>query len=130
VIAERSIEFWALVKKRQAPPNSTPSLEVLKRVRREPNWIEYVEPGIGEAFLRAKDALKEAERDLDEAKAALIAAMGDAEGADCGDGGLFTFFEQTRSGIDLDRLRKAHPEIAKEFMRKSTYRVLRQRKRR
>jgi len=94
-----------------APPMTNVSVDVLRRLKREPNKTVDIPAELAlrhEATKAALDAAKEA---ADESQAAILAAMGDAEAANFGDPArLLTFYEQTR---------KAHS------VKESKFRVLR-----
>jgi len=127
VIALAVIKFWALVRS-DTKPDAVPHLETLKRVRRTPGKACGVEPDLVEAYLDYHEAYKAAERQRDMARAALQFAMGDAELGLAGPAGEVTLFEQPNNRIDVSRLRDEQPEIAEEYTKKSTTRVLRHRK--
>lgn len=94
-----------------APPMTNTSLEVLKRLKREPNKIVEVPTEIAARLERANKEFTASEKEKKSAQAAMLIAMGDAEAADFGDPNrLVTFYEQSR---------KAH------FVSDSTFRVLR-----
>ncbi len=107
-----------------APTDSTPDIETLKRVRRVPNKIATVPSELGEEFDAAKDALKLAEERADKAKAALLYAAGDADGIRSGLRS-YTYFTQSRKGVDLERLRSEFPDAAEACAKVSTFPVLR-----
>lgn len=109
-------EWWDRhVVKRVPPPMGNTSLEVLKRLRREPNKTIEVAPQLVADFEQAKAAATAADKAKDAAQKALLAEMGDAEAAEFGDPSkVLTFYEQTR---------KAH------HVSESTFRVLRVSKR-
>lgn len=103
-------EFMKKYVKTDTPPDGlTPSLEVIQRIRRVPNKTVQVESSLVEAWRLAADAKIDAERALESAKLNLLAAIGDAEAAECQLGSI-TYMEQQR----------------KEYVVKaSSYRVLR-----
>lgn len=103
--------FWREHVMADLPPSdSVPSMEVLKRMRRTPGKVATVDEALVEAWRDDKDAEKTAKNRAAESQAALLVAMGDADGARTEHGAELTYFEQTR----------------KEFVSKaSTFRVLR-----
>ena len=114
-VVGRCTAFWNdYVEKRIAPPDSLPSLEVAKRIRRVakkivtpsevPNLVELVHD-----FEEADTDLKANKKHQEQCKAALLTAMGDAEELRC-DAGVYTYFEQSRKGYEV---------------KPTTYRVLR-----
>lgn len=100
-VADRCVAFWNnYVQKRIAPPDSLPSLEVAKRIRRVANKIVTSSdvPNLDllvRNFEEAKATSKEAADLHDGCKAQLLTAMGDAEELRC-DAGVYTYFEQSR----------------------------------
>lgn len=118
-VEKHMLDFWNKhVVPRVAPYGSTPSLEVVRRVRREPETVVEVPEGLVEKWLLWKDAKKTAEAEEESALAVLLAAMGSAEGGRCSLG-LVTHKSGTRSSLDTKGLRAAHPEIAAAFTRES-----------
>lgn len=82
------------------PSDVTPSLDVIKRLKREPNKIVSVSDELVQTFI-AQNLLKlQAERDAKAAQAELLAAMGDAEGATYS-GGSLTYLESHRKGFTV-----------------------------
>jgi len=108
-IVERAHEFWTKNVVADIPPDGIPSLDVVKHVVRVPKKTISIPPATAAAYLSATEDAKVAEEARDAAKAALIAALGDAEEG-VYDGGRFTYFEQTRK---------------ETVQRASTFRVLR-----
>ncbi len=130
-ITTRGKAFWTdHVAARVPPPDVVPSLDVVRRVRRVAGTEAIVPSKLAEDLEAAKAATRAAKKTEDEAKAAMLAAMGDCEAADCGDPKFwYTFLEQTRTSIDAKRLRVEHPRIANTFTKVSRFRVLRRSKR-
>ncbi len=93
IIVEASIDFMDSVKSGVQPEHFTPSLDVLKRIRREPGLVRRVSDEAAEAFIVARAARLQATKDEDAAKAALLAEMLDADGAEYGDGKMITYFQ-------------------------------------
>ncbi len=95
-ICEAAVAFWNDHVVKDIPPeNITPSLAVLKRVRREPDITSILPDGLSVRRIEAKEAVKAAKTVAAEIDTEILKAMGQAEGGIC-DGGLFTYFEQTR----------------------------------
>ncbi len=129
VICEKSIEFWDdYVKPRVPPPDVMPSLEVAKRMKREPKKTVEIDPVLVQHWFNAKEMLKGATGVEEAAKAKILAELGDAEAATYGPEKLLTYFEQTLRTIDSKRLREEKPEIAAKYTNVSTHRVLRDKK--
>ena len=118
MITHRCNTFWTdYIEPRIEPPYSMPSLEVVRRIKREPNRIitPLQEPRLSERVEKYEAACKEfreAEALRDGTQANLIAAMDDAEELIC-EAGRYTYFEQTKK---------------ESLVKKSTFRVLRKRK--
>lgn len=128
-ICEHAIAFWENHVVKDIPPEGKPpSLETLRRVRREPGKVVVVAPKLVIAFQEAQQATKVYQAAEDDAKAALIAALGDADGGDAGEAGLVTYLSQSRNFIDQGRLKDERPEIAAEYTKQSTFPVLRVKK--
>ena len=100
------------VKTDTPPPDSKPSLEVLKRMRREPEKVISIPDSIAYAWLNARDARLAAEKAEKAIEADLLTAINDAEAGDFS-GGRITYFEQTRKAYAV---------------KESTFRVLRTKK--
>lgn len=95
-ICDAATAFWEDYVAKDIPPeNIAPSLAVLKRVRRLPDTTPFLPDGLSIRRTTAKDAIKVAKKRVEEIDAEILKAMGQAEGGIC-DGGLFTYFEQTR----------------------------------
>ena len=122
-IGERVGEFWAeYVKKDIPPPDVVPHLETAKRMIRQVGKLVAVDPRIVERARAARLAKSITEKTSEEADAALIAALGDAEGTE---DGSVSYFRQERKGLDLKQLKVNHPELWQQFPQDSIYRVLR-----
>ena len=102
--------FWMRVVQDTPPADIRPRQEVVKMMRRTPGKVAEIQPEIVQNWLTAKEAVAAAESMKRRVEADLLAALGDAEAATCGDLGAVTFLEQTR---------KEHAVKA------STFRVLR-----
>lgn len=125
LVAHGVQQFWDLyVRTDTPPPDSTMSLDVLKRFRRvtgkvvEVNWETY------EGWTLARYDRLNAEKKEEGAKAQLITQLGDAEiGIALGTGAL-SFSEQTAMRFSLTDFRREHPDIAKLFLQESKFRKL------
>lgn len=83
------------------PPDVLPSLEVLKRVRREPATVEDVPDDVVDAWIAERAARLDAEKREEAAQAALLAAMKSAEGGRHS-GGLVTYLETHRKAYAVE----------------------------
>lgn len=95
-ICEQGERFMVKHVRADTPPDdSMPSLEVLKRIRRQPEKVVPIDRSLVEKYIVLNAAKSQAEEDADAAKVALIKALGDAEGGDYGKG-IVTYMQQTR----------------------------------
>jgi predicted phage-related endonuclease len=83
-----------------APADSSPSADILKRLKRVPNKTVPIPVELIGLWEEAKQVAKNAEADAEAVKLAIIAALGDAE-AGTFDGGTVTYFEQSRAGYTV-----------------------------
>lgn len=114
IIVEFCRDFWLQNVQADTPPeNVVPSLDLLKRVRREPASCVPISGDLVADWLAKKELSRQAAESAEQSAAALLAAMGDAEAGDAGEAGLVTYFEQTRKAYTV---------------KESTYRALRLKK--
>lgn len=95
-MVRRVAEFMVSLRSETAYP-IPPTLETLKRLRRQPKKVLPRSDAIEEArdrYESAKSANKATETDKEASQAALLALLGDAEAAECA-GGMLTYYEQT-----------------------------------
>jgi putative phage-type endonuclease len=122
-IAAKATEFWEKYVVTDTPPTGfRPSLEVLKRVRREPGKTADIDMDLWEADIAAQSASKLAEEAADTTRAALLTALGDAEAGRLADGRVFTYLEQNQRRIDSDALRAKFPDAAAACTKVITFR--------
>ena len=125
IIKEKGERFWnEHVVPRIPPADLAPSMETLKRLRREPETIVPIPDEIAEALLEAEAETKAAKEREEAARARLMEALGTAEAAQFRRG-VFTYLEQERTSVDNKRLRAERPEIFAEYSKTTTFRVLR-----
>ncbi|MEQ8770357.1 MAG: YqaJ viral recombinase family protein [Phycisphaerales bacterium] len=106
------------------PPEITdraPDMRVFDLIEREAGKVAQIPPEIAERFLRARAAEKAAKAELEVAKAALVSSMGDAEQADAGDFGKFSYKHVNTSRFDQKAFKEAHPDLHKQFVVASGY---------
>lgn len=108
VIAEKGCEFWINhVEADMPPPNPyndkecRPSIDVMKRIIRQPNKSVPVPDELVNAWLSCIENRLQSEKDCERAQAELLAAMLDADGATCSHGTL-TYFETSRKGYTVE----------------------------
>jgi len=130
MILERVGEFWDKYIKTDTPPaNCTPSMELLKRVRRIPKTIAPVSDSLVEKWENLRQASLQIEKDEKQAEAEMLAPLGTAEAGQLSDGRLLTYYEQSREIIDGKRLKEELPDVAAKYIKQTTYRVPRLQKR-
>ncbi len=95
-------EFWTKNVMPRVPPEGQPSLEVVKLLKREPNKVVPIDPGLLVSYQLAKAVQKAAKQGFEERAAALLAALGDAECGDAGDEGMVTYLERQRKGYTVE----------------------------
>ncbi len=95
-IADAVGRFWDLHVIPGTPPDAQPSLDVVKRIRRQANKTVPVDGDQLKLWRLAKEVLTDAEDKEKRRRADVIASMGDADAGDGGEAGSVTFFKQTR----------------------------------
>ena len=125
MVKDTATAFWVNNVLAGVPPEDVcASIEVLKRIRREPNKTVPLNADTVQEYLDLKAKAKKATDDFEEKKTKIITTLGDAE-AGSFPGGKFTYFEQGRSGLDQKRLKADHPELVEEYKSETRFRVLR-----
>lgn len=114
-IIERVADWYDRhIVQREPVTTATPRIEVLARLKRQPNkTVELPVEMLLEAY-DARERLREAEEAYELAKARVIHALGDAEAAVC-DRYSVTYMERSSKRLDTKALRQAVPEIAEQF---------------
>ncbi len=118
-VESRCREWWQrYVVGREQPPQDAggPSMDVLKRVKRVPAKSVALPAELVARWRQAEDALKAAADLQEQAKAAVIAALGDAEGGECPLGKV-SFMQQTRKGLDAEALKAEQPDVFERYYR-------------
>jgi len=127
-IVEREQEFWEryVLPKVPPPQERLPSLEVLKRIKRVPGSVALIDPSLVDVWEDMKLAAKIAAEREDAAKAAVLAALGDAEAGDYGDPEKWlTYYRQSRTDVDGKTLKTARPDVYEQFKRVTEFPVAR-----
>lgn len=127
IILAKGRDFWLNHVVPRIPPDvsTPPSIELLRRIKREPGTWAEVDEAVIDAYLTARDAYLAADKANDAAKATLIAKLGDAEGARHPYGIVTYFSQKGKDKIDLDLLRSKYPDVYREISKPATNRVLR-----
>lgn len=129
LISEKCHHFWNEHVVKDIPPeDNPPSLEVLKRIRREPKTIVDIPQDAVDMWLLAVEKRKECEKLEDKYKAVVLDDIGIAEAGRTPSGLLVTFYEQRTGGLLTKELAKDHPDIAALYANPGTHRVLRVKK--
>jgi len=101
IILDEAAKFWTCVERDTPPAGAVGTPHVLKLMRREPEKIVSIDPAIVRTWLDAKAALKAAGEHEEQAKAAVLTAMGNGEAALCGDLGALTYLTVNRKGYTV-----------------------------
>lgn len=124
IIEDRVCSFWDKHVQADVPPEGLPSLPVITHVKRKAGKVIVLEDGgVITKFITARDARKVAEKAEEEAKAELLAALGDAEGAKA-PGLSVSFKTVTTTRLDQSTLREKQPDIYSAFTVTSWHRRL------
>lgn len=130
IVLEVARKFWREHVEPRVPPPPTvglgeSALGVLKRARRQPASVAVVAPELAAEYRQACATAKLAGDVKARAQAALLAAGGEAEALDFGDGKkIYTYYEYGRASIDLKKLLEDHPELEQQYSYRSAYRSL------
>lgn len=101
IVEGQGIDFMEkYVKPQRQPSDFKPSLEVLNRVRREPEKVVPIADELVEKLIAVRTAKKRIEEACEATQAELLAALGDAE-AGAYSKGMVTYFEQKRKGYTV-----------------------------
>lgn len=82
-------------------PTEPPQLETLKRLKRQPHSIVRVPHDLVDEYREVTASAKAADAEKERVQRLLLAALGDAEAGDSGDG-LWTYYEQSRKGFTVE----------------------------
>lgn len=128
-LQELGRRFWKkYVEQDQRPPDVTPHLDVVKRVRRELTTISLGDDAAvaWETYEAAKAVRTNAEANEEHAKAAVLTLLGDSQAGMLPDGRTIQFAtENGAKRCDLERLLIEEPEMYKRLVTVSTRQVLR-----
>lgn len=124
IIEGQVCEFWREYVEKDIPPDkSIPSIGVVSHLRRTPGKVIDLGADIITKFTAARDARKLAESNEETAKAQLLAALGDAEGAKA-PGWSVSFRAVNSKRLDTGLLKAEKPDIYAAFEKPSSYRRL------
>jgi predicted phage-related endonuclease len=119
IILERCMEFWERCVLTDTPPDGLPTLDVARAMRRREGKRVAVQQDVVSKWRDMDAAAKRAQDEADEAKAAVLAAIGDAEIGEA-ETGLVHVKSMPTKRIDADKLRKEFPDAAKACEKEST----------
>lgn len=119
IVEETAVDWWRKHVETDTPPDVAPSIEAARMIRRETGKSCTIADELVEAWLRAKGEADEASYLESQAKANVLAAMGDAQIGVCGAGEVRVKSIDSRR-IDSDKLRLSYPDAARECTKVST----------
>lgn len=122
VIETEAVKFWEHVES-HTPPQTIPHLDVVKRTKRVPAKTIDLGGDVFAAWVDAKELAKDAKKASDDAQATLIAKLGDAEVGAIDGVGTVTFFSQTATRVDTDKLKA--DGLYDQYTKQTAHRVLR-----
>ena len=82
-IEDEALSWWDRHVIAGLMPDSAPSLEVVRRIKRQPGVVVPIRPELAEAYVAAKEASNLAKMAEDDARARLEAALAGADGGEC-----------------------------------------------
>lgn len=101
-IVEKAESFWCNhVLKRVAPDWCAPSLDLVRKVRRVPEKVVEIAAALLDGKRAADEAFKAAKEAKEQADAALIGALGDAEAGTVPDGRAVTYLSSHFKGYEV-----------------------------
>jgi len=96
IIIEKAVEFWHRHVEKDTPPSDArPSPQILKIIRREPGSTTTIDTELVRQWRAACEAFSAAKKAKEELQNKVIAALGDAEAAEC-ELGTVTYLKQQR----------------------------------
>jgi hypothetical protein len=106
-IVDTGLAWWQrhVIEGVEPERTTTVPLEVVKRLRREPNKVTEFDETTTKlvvAWEHAKSAKRDSEKRVDQLQAEILHRLKDAEAARMTDGRVFTFQEQRRSGYTVE----------------------------
>jgi putative phage-type endonuclease len=122
-IEARATEWWEKHILADVQPEGSFTLDTAARVTRQSGAATHIPSEIMEAYIVARESATAADRALDNAKAMLITALGQAE-MGAGGGWRVSYRERSRSGVDTKRLLAENPELAERYATRTNFRVL------
>ncbi len=124
IIEERAVEWWERHIIADTPPEGIPTMDYLSKRVRQSGKVVSIPTDIVTRYQAAKDAEKQAKDAAEEARAALVAALEDSDAGTTADGVVVQYPLVNTKRLDGDAIKTAHPEIAAQFTKVSSYRRL------
>jgi predicted phage-related endonuclease len=118
LILERATEFWEKHVQADIPPDSPPTLEVVRYLKKTPGKRVPIEAAKVREWRELDAAAKDMTKKADAAKAVVLALLGDAVEGES-ELGLVKLTRSKTERIDGDALREKFPEVAKEVSKES-----------
>jgi predicted phage-related endonuclease len=117
-ILERVTLFWMENVQKDIPPEGVPSLNIIRMRKREPGKVISLAAADVEYWQECEKRRKEAEKEADFAKAAVLAAMQDAELGES-EAGNVKVTKVKSQRLDSKALKAEQPEIAEKYTKES-----------
>lgn len=103
VIIAAGLNFWENHVLKDIPPeNALPSIDIAKRIRKQPNKTVSISAGLIAAYEETQAFVKEAKEKKERAQAAILAALDGAEEGIADNGRRVTNFTQKRKGYTVE----------------------------
>lgn len=126
-IIKKAENFWHsyIETKIQPPPEEfgLGSLDIIKRVQRQPQTWAEVPDELIEAWDNARVARLAAEKAEKEALERMLTPLGDAEGVQMRDGRVLTYFSTVKKVLDQETLKSSYPDIYESLLKDSVSRT-------
>ncbi len=114
-ILEECSKFWTeCIQKDMPPSNSTPTLEIIKKIRREEGKRIHIDVDAVREWREAKALESRVKKEAKAAEAAMLKALGDAQIGECSLG-IVRMNPSSSNRFDRKGLAVVHPNIEKEF---------------
>lgn len=120
MLVEREGEFWQMVEARTPPPPITYADAIQRWAASRPQTVVATPEVLAavEAYREAGVTGKSADQRAEEAKFAILLALGEADTLVDGQGNTVLTYKQSKDGSLFDReaFEKAHPDLFKQFL--------------
>lgn len=116
------VDWWKRHVEEAEPVGEPYSLETLSLIERVQGEAVEINSDLFAKFDRAREAVKSAEKERDEAKAELLSALDKAE-IGTADGWKLKYAQRSRTSLDSKSIKKDHPEVYEKYTKTSVFRV-------